>query len=232
VTDSGKILKSIDEYRSYFERRIEEIASLECPPLYRKILLISIIEALSRTRYQGVKHKERFFNIILECSGWNDCRRLSLQQIFYKLKGILPHPEESPLFEEVKKRVTKSPIGSIPGLENEPFLPELEHYIKNDEEKKVVKESEHTNLFYLYRNHLVHEFREPGGAFDFAYNNELPYYYTEIKLNNEEIIMLVYPVKFFLNIAIRSLENVISYLQKENIDPTSLFEWGPIWRKV
>ena len=63
----------------------------------------------------------------------------------------------------------------MPGLEVDPLISDIEQLAATVEEKKLLRESTHSSLLYLYRNHLVHEFREPGHGMEMDQRDTLPY---------------------------------------------------------
>ncbi len=89
------------------------------------------------------------------------------------------------------------------------------------EEKKCLKSSQHFQLFYKYRNFLVHEYREPGYGWEALADSEQDPIYQIMPsgLGRGEAIRLVYPVGFFQRIACSVIESFKVWLSQNAIDP-------------
>jgi hypothetical protein len=122
----------------------------------------------------------------------------------------------------------------MPGLEVDPILTNIARFASNEEEKKLLRESTHSNLLYVYRNHLIHEFREPGHGKEMDQGEESPYYHSLTNLTagrtNKQTWELVYPLGFFTRVVFSSLESLHEYLLKNDLDPYSFYEFGTIWK--
>ena len=126
-----------------------------------------------------------------------------------------------PLYVEANTRLQSWPLGEIVRLNNSPFLSELEPLAQLSE-KCVLSSCRYAELFYTYRNNLVHEFREPGYGIAMSADKDQPYYHGMINGPWQ----LVFPVGFFARLFAEALEGLETLLVRYDIDPYSQFEFG------
>jgi hypothetical protein len=230
--------EDINTYCSYFKERLEEIKAIE-NRLYRKILIVAMIDSLARAVYTGKGNRERFICFIKSFSGWRDHCRVSLPQLALNLQSDSTNSE---LEREVKERLEKWQGGTIYRInEVDPCKQELERLATN-ELRNFIEKSSHAELLYIYRNHLVHEFREPGHPSEVSSDDTSPYYVEtpDRAYSNEELREfmrkstrtweLVYPVGFFVSIVKESLANLKHYLEDNDLNPYSNYQFGSIWK--
>ncbi|MBN1842370.1 MAG: hypothetical protein JW883_08855, partial [Deltaproteobacteria bacterium] len=88
---------------------------------------------------------------------------------------------------------------------------------------------QHINLFYSYRNSLVHDLKEPGYGMEFE-NDEEPFYqYTRQVEGESSTWELVYPVRFYEKICDSAIKNLREYYLNKRIDPYSCYTFGTYW---
>jgi hypothetical protein len=210
--------EDINAYCSYFKERLEEIKTIE-NRLYCKILVVTMIDSLARAGYPAKGNRERFISFIKSFSCWREHCRVSLPQLVLKLQSDSTNSE----FErEVKERLRNWQSARIYRInEVDPCEKELEKLATTPESKRLIEKSTHAELLYIYRNHLVHEFREPGHPMEISHDNTSPYYFSG---------ELVYPVGFFISITEISLANLKHHLEENDINPYSSYQFGSIWR--
>jgi hypothetical protein len=220
--------KNIEKFCSYFEEQIHKIENLK-EPLYQKILIITLMDTLSRVWSQGVtQNKKRFINLITNCIQWEHRERVSIPMTYYRL--VDRKDVSTILTEYFQKLINQLDYGKIYRLEIDPFFSEIEHLIKTNEEKDILVKSRHLELLYIYRNHLVHEFRKPGHGMEFSDNNESPYYHGMTNLSlRKDTWELVYPTRFLMNFSKIALSNIKKFLLQNNFDPYSYFQFGSPW---
>lgn len=219
-----------EQYVSYFRDQLSSIDSLQTR-LHKKILLVIILDSLSRARYPlSTKVKKRFLKMINEHAVWEHANRVSVYQVSLSLT-----PQMSPsLREYVTTFHAKWPEWKMPGLEADPLISDIEQLASTQEEKKLLEECTHSNLLYVYRNHLVHEFREPGHALEMDQRDISPYYHSLTNLSaetqNKETWELVYPLGFFKQLVSNSLTTLHNYLLAYDLDPYSYYAFGTQWK--
>lgn len=221
---------AIKQYCSYFREQFDKIDTVE-PRLYQKILLVALLDTWARAKYPVQGNKERFVNLITDCSDWKDCNRVSLPQLLYLLE-LSPEASKGNLIKEVTDRFGKWEKGRIYRLDIDPWIDESAPFATTAFEQKLIADSRHADLLYVYRNHLVHEFREPGYGMEISDDDTSPYYHgMTYSGGGQDTWELVYPTGFFKNIAAHSLNNLEQYLQSNNIDPYTLYKFGSIWKR-
>jgi hypothetical protein len=238
--------EDINKYCFHFKERLEEIKTIE-NRLYQKILIVTMIDSLAHAVYPGDKVRERFIKFVKNFSGWKDHCRVSLPQLALNLQS---DSTDSELRIRVKERLDSWKNGRIYRInEVDPCKQELEKLATTQEYRKLIENSFHAELLYTYRNHLVHEFREPGHPPEISSDNTSPYYcgvteiYDEIRDGTysdgelREIMRssrrtweLVYPLGFFVSISEKSLASLRRRLEEDDLNPYSSYQFGSIWR--
>lgn len=222
---------AIGQYCLYFEEQIEQILGLK-DPLFRKILLVVVIDTLAHALCPDKNNKDRFVELIQKCAGWPDCNRVSLPQLLFRIEAIQVVPDTG-LIKEVKTKLEKWQTGEIYRIDSDPWVDELKPLAQTENEQQLIDDSRHVMLLYIYRNHLVHEFREPGYGIELSDDSAMPYYHSSNLKNDESRVTweLVYSVSFLAGIAKPSLANLKRYLEDKDIDPYSLYEFGSHWKR-
>ena len=102
----------------------------------------------------------------------------------------------------------------------------MECLAKDSAEKQLIPKCLHYELFYTYRNYIVHEFREPGyGGEPFAEGNE-PRYHA---YSGEGQWRLLYPESFFCSLAASILASLEHYYGLNDIDPYARLKDSSAW---
>ena len=221
-----------EKYHSYFQDQLTSIQNLE-NRLHKKILLVIILDTLSRARYPSVPGvKDRFLKMINEDAKWEHASRVSLYRVLLSLTPAMGNA----LRKRASESVSQWHEGTTPGLEVDHLITDIEHLASTEDEMKLLRESTHSSLLYLYRNHLVHEFREPGHGMEMDQRDTSPYYHGLTHLTargkNNETWELVYPLGFFMHLVLTSLNSLRHYLLKNDLDPYSFYKFGTIWKRT
>ena len=221
-----------EKYLSYFQDQLASIQNL-VSRLHKKILLVIILDTLSRARYPTVPGgKDRFLKVINADAKWEHATRICLYRVLHSLTPGMGNA----IRNRASESVSRWHAGSMPGLEVDPLLTDIEHLASTEEEKKLLRESTHSSLLYLYRNHLVHEFREPGHGIEMDQRDMSPYYHGLTNLTargeNKETWELVYPLGFFTRLVLTSLNSLRHYLLENDLDPYSFYKFGTIWNRT
>lgn len=215
-----------DTFGRYFEGHIERISDLSFP-LHKRVLLSALIDSLAGARFPSNKNKERFLKMARECFGWDSADRVSVQQVLLRLKasGL---DTRLPAFERLQL-VRMQPAGIYALTKVDPDIGAVMDVVASDLERRMVRESSHAELFYAYRNSLVHEFRGPGHAVEFD-ELDFPHYQTRIGSNYEPEWELAYPLSFFFQCARNSVSSVTEHFRQSGDDPFSRYDFGSIWK--
>lgn len=237
------LTERIDRFHSYFRSQISTINQLESPDYsyhYKRILFVSVLDALSKVPFPRQNSRNRMVSFIREFSAWEESERVSLPHLV-KLLNLSPEPQFESLRAHARGLLSSWLPGEVVGLDRDPSYKEIHRLWPRGQDlrtpiKGVTLESlQHTHLFYSHRNSLVHEFRMPGrlsGAP--SWPREVPYYsvlyFDEGDLEYSAISWeLQYPVNFYESLAMHSLNTLRDYLQRNSIDPISFFESGSYW---
>lgn len=220
----------IENYCSYFEKQLAQIRKLE-DRLHKKTLLLVILDTLARARYPTLtNNKTRFCQLIADHLRWQDGSRVSLYRILLLSPPTNPNKLRDFAHESVVRWNDSGPLD----LKVDPFINEIEHLAATDEDRKLLRDSMHSNLLYAYRNHLVHEFREPGEGMETDQRKTAPHYYPMTLYqpdghNKRESWELIYPLGFFITLAESCLRNLNHYLLENDRDPYSCYKFGTVW---
>lgn len=222
--------KQINQYCQYFQEQLEAISSID-RHMHQKILIVSILDTWARVRVPKLDgNRKRFTCLIRERTGWSDHNRVSMPLLNLSLESFSKSKAER-LKREVQSKLINFKYGHITNMnEVDPVISDIIDFAETDDERKLVEDTEHVNLLYTYRNHLVHEFNEPGHGFSIT-NNFSPYYHGMGTLDGNNSIELVYPQAFFMKIAKDTLANLEIYLKANSLDPYAFYEFGTFWRK-
>ena len=225
----------IDQYCSYFKDQLGKIVTID-GRLHQKILLVVIFDTWARARYPNEKtNRKRFVSLIREYSGWSESERVSLPQLCLLLEELAkkeptePPKEPTALMKEVRYMLSRWEYGKIHRLGKDPVAADLEGHVADDNEWKIIHSSRHAELFYTYRNHLIHEFREPGYGMEFSDDGTTPYYHG--MANDNGTWELVYPIGFLVNTAETLITNLTVYFMANNLDPFSSYDFGSLWTR-
>lgn len=164
------IAASIGRFSDYFQCELEKIETIQVEfrgrpnhtsstRLYQKILCATVLDTLSRAAFPDTHgNRQRVLDFIDTYTEWDD--RISLPQLQRCLEGS---PESKGLLHaETEKRISAWSEGAIIRPDKDPNLADMMHLAVTPSEQKAVRATRYAALFYTYRNHLVHEFREPG----------------------------------------------------------------------
>lgn len=220
----------IDQFSNSFTESIRMVDGAKLPPMFRKILFMGIIDTLSRAGCPGTKeHRTRVINFIDKCSGWPDKDRVSAQQLVLSIGEKSIEEKKNPsgaLCGLAKKKVDSWRDGDIVRPDKDLSLQEVEA-VGTEEEKTLVRGATYKELFYTYRNHLIHEFREPGYGMELSQDASTPYYHGMIG----HPWQLVFPDSFIKGICVGCLEGLVKQLLSEKRNPYDSYEFGSMWRR-
>ena len=217
----------IDEYIDFFRNKTAEIGRLEVLPIYRKILYLVQIDTLSRAAFPHVKgHKTRVMKFLDECSNWSAIDRVSAIQLMFSLEA--KGKSSSPLFKLINDRINE--CGTRIDASEDLTLDEIQS-LECSDDLKIVDEVRYDELFYRYRNTLIHEFREPGEHAIPSVDDLSPFSKAVEASTGEKTWELVFPVKFLERLCERSIDGLEKYLIENNQDPYESYERGPLWSR-
>ncbi len=233
-------IAEIERYMRHFEKEFSQVQSLKVTDnyhaaIYKKMIYVGIIDALSKCIFPSRNNRDRFVSFINQFSGWKNGHKISLPHLFQLLEKN-PEPAFSELRSYVISELEKWHSGEIVTLNREPEISTIRKlWPKEKEHQKPlsglgVESLQHCNLFYSYRNSLIHEFREPGRGIE-SQPDDVPYYITFSYLEEpeKEVWELTYPVTFFENILRNCIAGIKKYLIQNKINPYNSHQFGSYW---
>jgi len=222
--------EDIDFFKQYFSGQIDLVAGLP-NKLHKKILFSCILDTLGQARYPKGSNKKRIVSFINTCSDWEDRNRVSLSQLLYNFDRKLSYSEkkQSELYGYAQKRISSLDRARVyRASEVDPFFNEFKKTVTKKESKSLkLAKYKYVDLFYAYRNMLVHNFKEPGHALESTSDGE----FTLFHFGDSRYGQLIFPVGFFQYICTSCLDGLHSYLIDSNINPykDGIYDFSDIW---
>ena len=232
----SKYGEDIQRFVGFFKRQLQVIESAqfaEKGDLYKKALLVSVIDALSKTVYPRKGNRDRFVSFIRYFGKWKDCERISLPHLVRLLEKV-PDTDFSELRKFALSRFAEWPEGEVICLDKDPDYAEVQKLWPKEKEYTKPLENlqldslRHVHLLYSYRNSLVHEMRKPGYGMEFPDDDE-PFYGSMLHEENKNTWELAYPLKFFLTVCDRTLAGLETYYSENGINPYDYYAFGTYW---
>ena len=222
---------AVDRFVGYFADQLQRIESIESHH-YRKTLFVAVIDTLSRAAIPQLKDKnrDRFLGFVDGWGDWPERGRVSLPQLIGNLEREKVFAKGR-LGKEVSQRLGVWQDGRIYHAADDPAKEELLECAADERERQLVERHTHLSLLWVYRNVLVHEFREPGYDMGVLGDDPDPYY----MMHGEEGASrweLAYPTTFFAALAMRALANLKKHLEANDLDPYAFYEFGSIWKQI
>ena len=221
--------ENIDQFVGYFEEQIKEVSSVK-NNLYRKILFSCMLDALGTARFPNHETNKKMISFLLDCSKRSELNRVSLVQLELFLNYALSNEEKntSQLLQFVTQERSKMEEGKIyRGHDIDPFYNQLDKK-STSKEMKILKLARYANLFYAYRNEMVHGFKEPGYGMEMSDDDSNPYYHSYMNAPWQ----LVFPAPYFKTLCTDALNGLKKYLENHDINPYDNYEFGDMWVKM
>ena len=213
--------EAIERFINYFHSHIDSIEAV-ASPTYRKTLYATALDTLARAAFGKISNRVRMIRLINELTSWQAKDLVSLPQAALNLRQKKRGHDR--LYREINRRLALWPSGHIIKIDDSPKIDEF-NPIATKQEKKLLAKCKYAELFYTYRNNLIHEFREPGYGIEMP-SDKKPYYTSMIN----QPWQLVFPVGFFTELYRGALDGLKNYLTTNKIDPYTKFEFGSLWR--
>lgn len=217
---------SIKTYINHFAKHLSKIKLIE-NPLYKKILYFSVLDALARAYSPHISSpKTRMLKLVLDLSSWMDKDRVSVIQLKLNLEHSLPENDlvQSNLYLMVQRKISKWASGNVYYSSEDCSARECLNMAKKNEEK-ALNHAKYIELFYTYRNRLIHEFREPGYGIELDDDGSNAYYHSIMG----KTWQLVFPMDLFETISLSCLSNLSMYFEQNNLNPSDNYEFGDMW---
>lgn len=228
-------INEIEIFCNYFNDRIAEIEKIESRIL-KKVLFVSVLDSLSNLMESDTTgNKINFTKFIRNFANWKDSQKISLPLLYQHIRNnsiTFEEDKEVIPFLEDKYKLIK--YGLIHRLDEDITIDDIRLKIGGELSKKANNEImrfEHANIFYVYRNYLVHEFREPNfSGLENIPTNETPYYIGgDINISKQQTNWkLVYSEHFFIELVKSSLSAIKKYLIDNNKNPYECYDFEKI----
>ena len=173
----SQIDEEINRFSEYFRDQIRFIENSN-DSLYTRILWVTLLDALSQAAHPslGRKNHQRIVKFLEYPANWDIRDRCSLPQVKLNLEHRkLTHGK---LYAFTELELSKWSIGSTYEPEHEPEISTLTGLAYCDCERGVINLCRYKELFYSYRNWLVHGFKVPGYGMDLTSNRKKAYYHS------------------------------------------------------
>ena len=216
--------REVERFMAHFKSEVESVASV-VSPFHRKILYATLLDPLARAAYGSGGNKDRVTRLVRDLSGWKDSERVSLPQLQLKLRATGLHRRR--LYRHVSSSLRSWGESERVGLSHSPNVSDIAS-LANAAEMRLIEGARYSELFYTYRNNLVHEFREPGYGWDVSGTGKQPFYMAYLGSGGKW--ELTFPVLFFGDLVAGVLEGLNAQLLAAKIDPYKQFNFGSMWR--
>ena len=239
--------ENIATFVSSFAEHIKNIASIEVSrnaKRYKKILYVTALEGIAKTRYPNPNKssRDRFVKLVHKCGNWTDAERISLPHLVAALERT-SNARVEPLREFAYSELRDWGSGGPIYLDRDPTLSKIQALWPKDEKGALIAIDDvrsqlqtlrHVDMLYAYRNYLVHESRQPTVGFEEG-DDVAPFYesvnmHPTIFGNKVSEWHLVYPVGFLEQLCNRCLSSLEEYLMANKKDPYLSFKDG--WHLV
>jgi hypothetical protein len=233
---SNQYTEDIERFIDFFSRQLEVIKIAQFTDkgsLYKKVLLVSFFDALSKTVYPRKGNRDRFVSFIRYFGKWKDCERISLPHLVRLLEKV-PDTDFSELRKFALSHFTTWVKGEVIYLDRDPAWSEVQNLWPKEKEYAKPLENlqldslRHVHLLYSYRNSLIHEMRKPGYGMEFT-ESEAPFYMSMVNEDNKSTWELAYPLNFFLSVSERILTGLGAYYTENSINPYDYYGFGTYW---
>lgn len=221
-------LEDIDRFLSFSREQFNLIRNSQFSRReshFKTILYYPEFEVLARTVYpKALGPRDKIVALIRDFSDWEDRNKVSLPHLIRLLEK-----KTFPGFDELRdwavSRVSSWSTWQVL-LSNDMEYNEIESMWPSNIPADIGKLT-HANLFYNYRNYLMHEGRSPSGV-SFP-EDKKPHYQSRSDENGNHRWMLRYPLKFYEEISENILKNIRKYYTEHHVNLYECFHFGPYW---
>ena len=238
----------IDEFCGYFYDQIESIRAITYTSeesvsqdirnyqirFYKKALLITALDTLAGIRFPKkrfpslhFKNRDRFKTFLAKSRCWDGGELVSIPFLAEQIsKGKNSNSLLNNYVTEILKKHKAEGSFNIPFRALDQPTDALFELAATELEEKAILECQHYELMYRYRNYLIHESREPGGAMEIFPDESEPYYHGYI---GQDALVLAYPLELFVKIMKKSVDYITQYLKAHKLNPYDFVEKTTRW---
>lgn len=232
-------LDSIDSYCAFFRRQLADAKTVQSE-FFRRVLLLSMVESLAKSRYSPrltggstLAKGESFSRLVVEYGEWPEATLYSVPQLCYLLadQGLQTGPLHTRVEQELQSWSTGQPVVLAADLRIEDVAP----LVAPPVQQNIVDSARHDQLLWRYRNNLVHEFREPGYPWSFDHVHS-PHYSSMSHATPGVGITattweLSYPIDWLEGLVETIVESLRSYWKSNDLDPREAYDFGSVWKR-
>lgn len=260
----GKLLgkfrmETIDEKIGRFREFNEELldvaqskVNMTHEKVHSKILCCSIFDALSKSVFPDIKgNRQRYIELVRLCDQWPESQKVSLLHLVRLLEkeAVIPNKFRelielsNDLFLKNFKLSNNVLSNTVPATADISFKELLTVWPKNKNGNPIqlagVQPSQlkHENLFWCYRNSIVHEYRNPGNGVELGSSQpDLAFYQEVYSLDEKSDSIavssrweLIYPVNLFIKLCKYAIEIACNHHFKNRTSPFEAYASGTYW---
>jgi hypothetical protein len=224
----------VERYIDHFRTEHGRIKTLNSA-LHRKLLVVTMLDALARGRNPDKANEDRFIRLIEGHGVWPHATSVSAPQLAMMIEDR-GGPAACGVSDELFRRLCEGEWrrrnpAAIDGLDRDPKLTDLLLTTPTKAELQLVTQAKHSSLLYAYRCTLVHEYREPGHGMEFDQRETAPYYHTMMHQGDlGETTELVYPTGWFIELVPPILDSLAAYYVENERNPYDAYRFGSPWR--
>ncbi len=236
LMENDQVIKNnIDGFFEYFEHEVNDCLKLK-KRLYKKILMVVMLDTLACSRYPCYRtdNHGRFTNLINNYADWEHSKHIDISQLFLMLKD--KNMCGSKLAMEVSRQLENWVEGSVYTASDCPSYDDIITFASGSKEEGIVNKARFSELFYTYRNDLVHNYKEPGYGVEIEGDKE-PIHHSMMNIGNKTELgglikydwELVFPLSF-IEIRIRNcLKNLKKYFEETKKNPYDSYTFNTMW---
>jgi hypothetical protein len=225
-------LDAIESYCEFFRRQVADVESVE-QEFFRRILLLSMVESLAKSRYsprltggRELGKGESFTQLIIEYGDWPEAAMYSVPQLSYSLadRGL----QAGPLYAWTQVQLKTWRSGDYMVLASDGKHQDIAPLVSLPGENAVVESARHYQLLWGYRNNLIHEFREPGYPWSLDHVQVPHYTSMGVPVTTWE---LSYPIAWLEGLVKLIIESLCTYWSSHDLNPRDAYDFGSVWRR-
>nr|WP_321239390.1 hypothetical protein [uncultured Tolumonas sp.] len=247
--------EKVARYREYFVELIsvaEEKQNLAHQKVHSKILCCSIFDSISKSIFPEIEsNRARFVALVRLCDSWPESQKVSVLHLLRLFEVANNLPKEAKMLEDYvltnfgnRFRSTNRIMSNSLSISSDINIEELLTLWPKDNPKPVKinnvlpHQLKHEYLLWLYRNSVVHEYRNPGNGIELgrcipenAFYQEVSTVssFAESKMTFTNHWELVYPQKLFVNLCRNAIEVACKHHLNKKSNPFSSYSEGTYW---
>jgi len=199
------MMPSLDDMLDAFQRQVKVLVD-EVQPVrngvFRKVLYVSMLDALSACAYPHEKKSwRRFQTFVLNIGKWTDGERISLPQAALFFQG------DPRMSNAIATLLNQWSWGQPQSITSDPDPTQLPTH-------PGLLRVQHLNLLWQFRNSVLHAFEDRSG-FEFGDRAE-PYYTGDASTHTWRLII---PEQFLRSLISDSLSGLITFCRQNGQDP-------------